>query len=92
MGYIFEWDRAKSRANLRKHGVGFLEAATVFADPLGISIFDPDHSIEEDRWLLLGRSDLGRILVVSYTERPPRTRIISARPATRMERSQYAQA
>jgi hypothetical protein len=91
MGYIFEWDREKSRTNQRKHGVEFVEAATVFADPRGISIFDPDHSIAEDRWLLLGRSERGRILVVSYTERPPRTRIISARSATRLERSQYAQ-
>lgn len=91
MGYIFEWDREKSRTNRRKHGIEFVEAATVFADPLGISIFDPDHSITEDRWLLLGRSERGRILVVSYAERPPRTRINSARSATSPERSQYAQ-
>ncbi len=90
MGYIFEWSERKSLANQSKHGVDFHEAATAFGDPISINLFDPDHSAEEDRWLLLGRSEKGRILVVSYTERPPRTRIISARPATRRERSQYA--
>jgi len=90
MGYIFEWSERKSDANRRKHGVDFFEATTVFADPMAICMFDPDHSLDEDRWLLLGHSVRGRILVVSYTDRPPHTRIISARPATRHERSQYA--
>jgi uncharacterized DUF497 family protein len=91
MAYIFEWDQNKSNANLRKHGLDFFEAATVFGDPLAIEMFDQDHSSEEDRWLVLGRSERGRILVVSYAERPPRTRIISARSASLSERSQYAQ-
>jgi uncharacterized DUF497 family protein len=88
--YIFEWSEEKSRSNFRKHGFEFQEASTVFADPRSINMFDPDHSFDEDRWLALGRSEKGRILVVSYTERPPYTRIISARNATRRERSQYA--
>jgi uncharacterized DUF497 family protein len=89
-GYIFEWNLAKAHANLRKHGVDFPEATTAFGDPMALIMFDPDHSTTEDRWILLGRSSRGRILVVSFVERHPRTRIISARFATRLERIQYA--
>jgi hypothetical protein len=73
----FEWDPEKERSNLDKHGVGFTEAATVFGDPLEITISDPDHSIGEARFLSMGYSSLNRLLVVSYTEREDRIRIIS---------------
>ena len=89
MGYNFEWDPEKAKANLSKHGVSFVEAVTVFGDPLSMNMPDPDHSEGEERFILLGMSDRYRLLVVSYAERPPRTRIISARLATRNERKQY---
>ena len=91
VGYDFEWNADKSASNRRKHGVTFEEATTAFADPRSLNQFDPDHSVDEDRYILLGKSQFGRILVVSYTDRPPRTRIISARLATRRERNQYEQ-
>ncbi len=91
MGYEFEWDVNKAAVNLRKHEVSFNEASTVFADPLAMLVPDPDHSIGEQRHLVLGTSSRGRLLVVSHAERPPRTRLISARPATRNERRQYEQ-
>lgn len=89
MGYNFEWNPKKAEANLSKHGVSFAEAVTVFGDPLSMNMLDPDHSEGEQRFIVLGMSDRYRLLVVSYTERPPRTRIISARLATRYERKQY---
>ena len=89
MGYNFEWDSKKAEANLSKHGVSFTEAVTVFGDPLSMNMPDPDHSEGEQRFIVLGMSDRYRLLVVSYTELPPRTRIISARLATRYERKQY---
>lgn len=89
MGYNFEWDPKKAEANLSKHGVSFREAVTAFGDPLSMNMADPDHSEDEERFIVLGLSDRYRLLVVSYTERPPRTRIISARLATRHERKQY---
>ena len=89
MGYNFEWDPKKAEANLSKHGVSFREAVTAFGDPLSMNMADPDHSEAEERFIVLGMSDRYRLLVVSYTERPPRTRIISARLATRNERRQY---
>jgi uncharacterized DUF497 family protein len=85
----FEWDPDKAASNLAKHGVSFQEAATVFGDPLAMTYFDPDHSEEEDRFLTFGQSDHGRLLVVSHTDREARTRIISARRATRKERKAY---
>ena len=91
MSYEFEWDASKADANLRKHDVPFNEASTVFADPLAMLVADPDHSVGEERHIVLGASAGGRLLVVSHAERPPRTRIISARPATRNERQQYEQ-
>lgn len=89
VGYNFEWDPEKAEANLRKHGVSFAEAVTAFGDPLSMNMLDPDHSEGEHRFIVLGMSDRYRLLVVSYTDRPPRTRIISARLATRHERKQY---
>ncbi len=88
VGYNFEWDPEKAVANLSKHGVSFAEAVTAFGDPLSMNMPDPDHSEGEHRFIVLGMSDRYRLLVVSYTDRP-RTRIISARLATRHERKQY---
>lgn len=85
----FEWDADKAAANLAKHGVAFEEAATAFGDPLALTVDDPDHSAEEYRFLLLGRSEGDRLLVVSHTERSETLRIISARPATRRELEAY---
>jgi uncharacterized DUF497 family protein len=85
----FAWDPDKERANRERHGVDFTEAATVFGDPLELSISDPDHSIGEFRFLSIGPSARNRILVVSYTEREDRIRIISARTASPGERRQY---
>ena len=87
--YQFEWHEAKAKANVGRHGVSFEEASTVFGDPLAVLLPDPDHSRGEERFLVLGMSSRRRVLVVSHTERPPRTRLISARPATRYEREQY---
>jgi uncharacterized DUF497 family protein len=84
-----EWDPDKAVRNLAKHGVSFQEAATVFGDPLAVTYFDPDHSTEEDRYLTFGSSVEGKLLVVSHTDREDRTRIISARRATRNERKAY---
>jgi len=88
-GYRFEWDAEKAKENRRKHGVTFDEAITAFSDPLAMLLPDPDHSIGEKRYLVLGTSAQGRLLVVAIAERPPRTRLISARRATRKERRQY---
>ena len=88
-GYEFEWNETRARANLRDHGVSFEEASTVFGDPLAVLLPDPDHSQGEERFLVLGMSSRRRVLVVSHAERPPRTRLISTRPATRHERGQY---
>jgi len=88
-GLEFEWDPDKAVRNLAKHGVSFQEAATVFGDPLAVTYLDPDHSEEEDRFLKFGHSSDGHLLVVSHTDRDDRTRIISARRATRRERKAY---
>ena len=89
MGLIFEWDAAKAQHNIRKHGVSFREAMTAFGDKRSLTISDPLHSIEEDRFLLIGISQLGRLLVISFTERGHRIRIISSRLATPRERHTY---
>ncbi len=89
MPYLFDWDPEKARTNVRKHGVSFKEALTVFGDPLALLMHDPDHSIEEDRYVLLGLSIRGKLLVVAFSDRWPLTRFISARKATRTERRQY---
>ncbi len=85
----FEWDPAKSEANLKKHGISFHEASTVFGDPLALTFNDPDHSVGEQRFLTFGLSGIGRLLVVVHTERRKTARIISARCATRQERKIY---
>lgn len=85
----FEWDQAKASANLRKHSVSFEEAATLFADELSLTIPDPDHSQVENRFVVLGTSYRGKMLIVVHTERGDSIRIISARPASRRERQQY---
>lgn len=89
MARIFSWDPRKAAANLGKHGVSFGEAATAFADPLSRTIADPDHSADEARFVLIGRSRLQRLVVVAHVERDETIRIISARPATRRERLAY---
>ena len=85
----FEWDAPKAASNVAKHGVTFPEAMTVFGDPLEVTIADPHHSEDEFRFLSVGQSGIGRLLVVAYAEREGRTRIISARQATPRERRQY---
>lgn len=85
----FEWNPSKSKANLKKHGISFHEAATVFGDPLALTFNDPDHSIGEHRFLTFGYSRLNQLLVVVHTERHGKTRIISARRATKQERKIY---
>lgn len=85
----FEWDPDKAAGNLRKHGISFEEAATVFGDPFSAVISDPDHSAQEDRHLLIGTSAQLRLLIVSFAERDDRIRIISARELTRPERKAY---
>lgn len=85
----FEWDPNKSDANLKKHGVSFHEASTVFGDPLSITFNDPGHSIGEHRLLTFGYSRINQLLAVVHTERHVKTRIISARRATRQERKIY---
>ncbi|MEQ8849665.1 BrnT family toxin [Botrimarina sp.] len=85
----FEWDRQKASLNLRKHGVSFREASTVFGDPLGEFFDDVDHSDYEERAIVLGQSDRGRLLVVSFTDRDGVARLISARRASRTERERY---
>lgn len=85
----FEWASTKDSSNITKHGVSFAEAATVFNDPLELAIADPDHSEGEYRFLSLGRSERDRLLVVAYTERSGKIRIISARAASPKETRQY---
>src|SRR4051812_42248606 len=90
MHYRFEWDRAKAAENLRKHGVSFEEARTVYSDIFAIESFDRQHSLDEDRFMIIGMSGRGRLLVVAFTIRDYRTiRIISARQAHRNEQRQY---
>ena len=90
----FEWDPAKAASNLRKHGIDFDLAATVFRDPLALSIRDDDHSAFEERWITMGQDREGRLLVVSHTDIPTAgdntsVRIISARRAAPRERREY---
>ncbi|MDC0833789.1 BrnT family toxin [Geitlerinema sp. CS-897] len=85
----FEWNPNKAELNLEKHGVSFQEAATVFNDPLSVTFPDPDHSIRENRYVIIGVSQLGQLLVVAHTDRGAKVRIISARKATRQERKFY---
>lgn len=85
----FDWDPKKAEANLRKHGVSFDEAATVFLDPMAVSGPDPEHSVGEHRYITFGASRLGRLLAVCHTYRPGAIRIINARRVTRGERKMY---
>lgn len=85
----FDWDVQKAEANLRKHGVSFDEAGSVFLDPHSVSGLDPDHSEDEERYVTFGFSSLGRLLAVCHTYRPGAIRIISARRVTRGERKLY---
>ena len=89
MELTFEWDEEKDLSNQRKHGVGFDEAKSVFNDPRSITIADEQHSDEEDRYIDIGISSRGRLIVVSYTERGANIRIISCRKATKSERRTY---
>lgn len=88
---IFEWDNAKASSNLAKHGVSFEQATSVFADELSLTVPDPDHSAGEQRFLIFGQAQAGRMLVVSFTDRDDRIRIKSARKMTRRERQAYEQ-
>jgi uncharacterized DUF497 family protein len=86
---IYEWDARKATANLRKHGVSFEAAATVFLDPLALTFQDPYHYNGEEREITIGHSTRHQVLFVSHAQRGDRVRIISAREATRGERKQY---
>ncbi|MEK7728971.1 MAG: BrnT family toxin [candidate division KSB1 bacterium] len=85
----FEWNPEKAAKNLRVHKVAFDEAATVFSDPLSKTVYDPSHSLDEDRYITIGMSHRSRMLVVAYTERDNRIRIISTRELTSQERQNY---
>jgi hypothetical protein len=91
MELTFEWDEDKAQENVRKHKVSFDEAKTVFLDPLSVTIPDPDHSIAEERFVDIGTSVNGRVLVVIYAERGANIRLISCRKATAFERRKYEQ-
>ena len=84
-----EWDEEKNVANVRKHGVSFEEAATVFGDPLSDTFDDPDHSAEESRFITIGTSEKGRLLMLAHTDQEDRIRLISARELTKQERRNY---
>jgi uncharacterized protein len=88
---VFEWDTNKAKTNLRDHDISFEEATTVFDDPLFIIFKDPDHSVGEQRYIIIGESDNRRYLMVAFTERSKGTRIISARELDSRERKAYEQ-
>lgn len=85
----FEWDEAKANAKLKKHKISFEEAKTVFADPFSITLDDPKHSIEEQRFVDIGAAVSGKVLVVTYTQRGKKIRLISCRKSTGAERKIY---
>ena len=87
--FLFEWDPSKARKNIEVHGISFDEASTTFSDTLSLTIYDPLHSMQEDRFILIGNSCKNRLLVIVHTERRDKIRIISARKATKNERKQY---
>lgn len=89
MGITFEWDAAKALENLAKHGVSFEEATTVFGDPLSLTVADEVHSEGEERFVTMGQSSTGKLLVVVHAERGDAIRLIGARPATPRERREY---
>ncbi len=86
---LFEWDPDKAKKNMKVHGVSFDEASTSFKDALSLTIYDPLHSEDEDRMVLIGNSFKNRVLIIVHTERGDKIRIISARKATKKERKQY---
>ena len=88
----FEWDADKANRNVEKHRVSFEEAATVFNDPMFITLVDEEHSIDEERYITIGLSSRGRLLMLAHADRGNRTRIISARRATKKEEQFYAKA
>ena len=88
----YDWDEDKAQQNLEKHNVTFKEAATIFEDPMYITLIDDEHSIDEERYVTIDLSSRGRLLMVAHTERSDRTRLISARKATRNEEQYYAEA
>jgi uncharacterized DUF497 family protein len=88
---VYEWDSSKAAANIKKHHVAFTEAATVFLDPLALTYQDPDHSEGEQRYITLGESTRGRVILVAHLDRDDRIRIISARRATRKEAHEYGE-
>jgi uncharacterized DUF497 family protein len=92
MAIEFEWDAAKAKANLAKHRVSFDEATSAFYDALSVTMRDPDHSVSEERFLLIGMTVTRRVVVVAHTDRGQRIRIISARRASRRERASYEKA
>ena len=85
----FEWDPGKARQNRRKHRISFQEAATIFGDPLAVTYPDPDHSTWEQRFITVGMSSVGRVLIVAHVDRNENVRIISARKTTQLERKHY---
>ncbi len=85
----FDWDDEKAKSNLAKHNVSFDEATSMFDDPLFLTFADPAHSLQEQRFIIMGESAKGQLLVVSYTDRAGTTRLISARPVTLKERKAY---
>ncbi|QZZ20739.1 MULTISPECIES: BrnT family toxin [Cyanophyceae] len=87
----FEWDQSKAASNLKKHGVSFEEAKTVFDNPLAVIFDDEAHSVDEQREIIIGHSRQNRLLLIAFTERSGNVRIISARLATRNEREDYEQ-
>lgn len=87
----FEWDTNKAATNLAKHGVSFDGAKTIFDDPLYIDFYDPDHSDDEHRYIMIEVPEQDRLLLIAYTERDDVIRLISAREATRTERKAYEQ-
>ena len=89
MELAFEWDEQKAKANQRKHSISFKEASTVFDDPFAVNFDDPDHSIEENRYLIIGLSDQSKFLFISYTDRDHKIRLISARLVSPKERRYY---
>jgi uncharacterized DUF497 family protein len=92
MDLRFEWDPGKAARNAKKHGVSFDEAATIFHDPMFITVIDQEHSSDEERYITIGLSSDGRLLIIAHTDREGQVRIISARKATKKEEQFYAEA
>ncbi len=86
---VYEWDSGKAATNLKKHRVAFTEAATAFLDPLALTYRDPDHSEQEQRYITIGQSRQGRVILVAHLDRGDRIRIIGARKASRREAHEY---